>query len=246
MKQRTFIISIISVLLFLCLPTIAMAQDVIVKKDGGVIQSKVLKVTSSEVEYKKFSNQNGPIYTIKVSELISINYENGEIDKFGEAKAEETHVETVTPQTTFNQNPQQQYNDAELLRMYKYGGLDMDKGIRNAKRMKTIGVTCGSVILAGGIFLIILGDQWGVGDGNDGTPLFYSGIGLSCAGIACGTIFYCKGQSKLREYKRVQSTSLYQQKLSFGRQTNLTADVNVLSDNFTNQKTLGLGFHLNF
>ena len=58
------------------------AQDVIVKKDGSTILSKVLEVNTSDIKYKKFTNQNGPTYTINKYEIMSINYENGEKDDF--------------------------------------------------------------------------------------------------------------------------------------------------------------------
>ena len=60
----------------------ASAQDMVVKKNGTIIKAKVIKVGSSEVEYKKWTNQNGPIYTISVNELFAINYQNGEKDMF--------------------------------------------------------------------------------------------------------------------------------------------------------------------
>ena len=61
---------------------ITKAQDVIVKKDNSTIISKVTKIGETEIEYKKWSNLDGPIYTINRSEVISINYQNGEVDKF--------------------------------------------------------------------------------------------------------------------------------------------------------------------
>ena len=60
----------------------ASAQDMVVKKNGTIIKAKVIKVGSSEVEYKKWTNQNGPIYSISVNELFAINYQNGEKDMF--------------------------------------------------------------------------------------------------------------------------------------------------------------------
>ena len=62
------------ILLFLLLlsATSAFAQDVIVKKDGSTILSKVLKITANEVEYKKYSNQNGPTYTIAKAEIMRV------------------------------------------------------------------------------------------------------------------------------------------------------------------------------
>ena len=59
-----------------------LAQDVIVKKDGSTILSKVLEVNTSEIKYKKYSNLDGPTYTILKTELLSINYKNGESEKF--------------------------------------------------------------------------------------------------------------------------------------------------------------------
>ena len=55
-----------------------LAQDVIVLKDGSTIISKVYEVNKSEIKYKKHSNLNGPQYTIRIKDVMSINYENGE------------------------------------------------------------------------------------------------------------------------------------------------------------------------
>lgn len=62
--------------------TALVAQDVIVRKDGSTIISKVLEVNQSDVKYKKHSNLNGPTYTINKSDILSINYENGEKEKY--------------------------------------------------------------------------------------------------------------------------------------------------------------------
>ena len=71
------------------------AQDVIVKKDGSVIQSKVVEITSDVIKYKKFTNLDGPTYSVSVSEIMSINYENGETEKF-ESKVFESPMEKKT------------------------------------------------------------------------------------------------------------------------------------------------------
>ncbi len=60
-----------------------MAQDVIVKKDGTTIQSKVMEINGVEIKYKKWSNQEGPMYSIIRSEVNSINFQNGEVELFG-------------------------------------------------------------------------------------------------------------------------------------------------------------------
>ena len=58
------------------------AQDVIVKNDNSTILAKIIKVSASEIEYKKWSNIDGPTYVINISDVIRINYENGDSDIF--------------------------------------------------------------------------------------------------------------------------------------------------------------------
>ena len=65
----------------------ASAQDLIVKKDGSVIKAKVTKIGTSEVEYKKWSNQDGPQYSIAVADILAINYQNGEKETFENVSA---------------------------------------------------------------------------------------------------------------------------------------------------------------
>lgn len=76
----------------------AYTQDVIVCNDGTTILSKVIEVSSSSIKYKKYSHLNGPLYTIDVSKIVSINYESGERDCFNtisEKQKEETPVDHI-------------------------------------------------------------------------------------------------------------------------------------------------------
>ena len=71
--------------LFLLLSsTLLKAQDVIVTSDGSTIICKVIEVGTSEVKYKKISNLDGPLYSILISDINTINYENGEKERYGE------------------------------------------------------------------------------------------------------------------------------------------------------------------
>ena len=74
-------------LLLVALSASTYAQDVIVKKDGSTILSKVLEIGSTEVKYKKQSNLDGPTYTLSTADILSINYENGEKETFENAAA---------------------------------------------------------------------------------------------------------------------------------------------------------------
>ena len=80
-KEKTMKNLLLFIVLF-CTSLITMAQDVIVKKDGSIIQSKVMEINGVEIKYKKWSNQEGPMYSIIRSEVNSINFQNGEVELF--------------------------------------------------------------------------------------------------------------------------------------------------------------------
>lgn len=82
MKKKLFV-----AFFALCVTHIS-AQDVIVKKDGSTILSKVIEVNNSDVKYKKHSNPKGPTYTIAKSKILAINYQNGDKDTFDDQQSE--------------------------------------------------------------------------------------------------------------------------------------------------------------
>lgn len=81
---------IMATLFLLSMVGMATAQDVIVKTDNSTILSKVLEITNTEIKYKKWSNQDGPTYSIDRSEVTSINYQNGEVETFTVAKNDQS------------------------------------------------------------------------------------------------------------------------------------------------------------
>ena len=71
MKKVLFII--VALMAF----NVSNSQDIIIKKSGDEIKSKIFEVTSTDVKYKNFDNQNGPLYTISKADIFVIKYENG-------------------------------------------------------------------------------------------------------------------------------------------------------------------------
>jgi hypothetical protein len=61
------------------------AQDIITKSNGEELKVKVLEVTQNEVKYKRFDQQDGPIFTISKSEIFMLKYQNGSKDIFSES-----------------------------------------------------------------------------------------------------------------------------------------------------------------
>ena len=116
------------------------AQDVIVKKDGSTILSKVLEVNQGEIKYKKYSNLEGPTYAIDKSEIITINYENGEKDTFDNTTL------SVSTSSSLSQRLLKKIPDArnaELLSLYNTIYQPTKKVKCNDKAAKHCGVIVG-------------------------------------------------------------------------------------------------------
>ena len=134
----------------------ASAQDMIVKKDGTVIQAKVMKVGTSEVDYKKWSNQNGPQYSIAVADILAINYQNGEKETFDNVSAQPEASKPAAQPTGMTQVTVETLsaeanaaNDAAIEKYNQIYDTDVNevKKNGNAKRaFMRLGVTEGSVL----------------------------------------------------------------------------------------------------
>ena len=58
------------------------AQDIIIMRNGDEVQAKVEEVGQTEIKYKKFSNLEGPSYSVSKAQVFMIRYENGQRDVF--------------------------------------------------------------------------------------------------------------------------------------------------------------------
>lgn len=58
------------------------AQDTIRKNDSTAIAARIYEITDAEIKYRKFSNPDGPIYSVKKSDVSYIVYQNGEKETF--------------------------------------------------------------------------------------------------------------------------------------------------------------------
>lgn len=212
-------------LLGIMIAAITMANDVITKKNGTTIQCKVTEVGSTTVKYKRATNLEGPNYTIDLTEINSIKYENGSVDNFGEQSV----IATNSGQRTMT--------DTELKKIF-----NQINNPHPGRKLRIVGYVLGGA----GISIMISG--WIVGahdkDGGDYSPepYFISGGSL----IAAGTMCYLLGINKKKRVERFNQVYLFQQDFQFGNNTLLTADVNMINDNITHDKSLGLGLRFTF
>lgn len=142
----------------------AFAQDIIICRNGDEISSKVLKISKTEIEYKKWANQDGPTYTLEKAEVFMIKYQNGEKDVFKEepaAQAVPTSNQTAQAAITNEQNSPESdetvlatpaANNAELIAQYNN---DIPEYVLRGKNQNkkagsniqgTLGVTAASIL----------------------------------------------------------------------------------------------------
>lgn len=71
------------IVIMMCFYSITIfGQDIIVLKNGGDIEAKVLEIRDNDIKYKKYSNLSGPTYTLAKNEIFIIKYESGDKDDF--------------------------------------------------------------------------------------------------------------------------------------------------------------------
>ncbi len=71
-------------IVFLLFAGAVFSQDYIYKKDGSDIAAKVVEITQDLIKYKQFDFQDGPVYSVKISEVNMIAYEGGRRERFNQ------------------------------------------------------------------------------------------------------------------------------------------------------------------
>jgi len=66
-----------AVFVFACGVFSVHAQDLIVLRDGSMIEAKITEISAVEIRYKRFDNLDGPTVILPAANVMSIRYENG-------------------------------------------------------------------------------------------------------------------------------------------------------------------------
>ena len=189
---------------FIALTYVCFAQDVIITKDSKKINAKVTEVNVSDIKYKKFDNLDGPIYTILKSNIVSILYQNGQVEAF-ESTSQSSQARSSSPiqtsQGTANiQNfsfSNMQKDDPMLYRQYSTG--------RKQSAFGSFMLIFGGAMCIGGVAAIAFGEE----DEVVGAGLAFSVAGGICAtaGIPLVIIGGTKKNNALNEYRRKYNTT---------------------------------------
>lgn len=148
-SNKVFVILIIA----LSVLQVCHAQDVIVLKDGSTILSKVTEVGKTELKYKKWSNIDGPNYVLSISDILSINYQNGEKEIFSDIQKENkfNNSDHKNSSNTIKTNckVKPEANNSELINAYN-SIISFNKENESKKNANyglcKFGVTCNSVL----------------------------------------------------------------------------------------------------
>lgn len=188
-------------------------------------------MTQSEVEYKKFNNQNGPTYSISTKDLQCINYQNGTKDTFVS--------QNYNPNIVTNETATQFSNDQQLLAIY-----NAKNPIKKSKTLKTIAWVGAPVVMICGAILAnnIAGYDW-IGDNLNVVSI---PIGLAAGAAWWAGFYYSAKRIEKQSSFSVQSSPIYQQEFEIGKNDRLMVGVDMLKDNTRKNQTLGLGVSYNF
>lgn len=222
---------------------VGFAQDVIVMKDGSTVLAKVLKITKTEVTYKKYNNLQGPEYTMSISDIVSINYENGTKEDFNPVVSQtevqsSTDIFTTDVKTSDIFTSNVKTSDQDLLRSYK-GYSDISAKI---KKRRLIGWIGGGALFVVGAALIITD----INDFPGEEPFILLGCCFAGAGVG-----WCIGwniaANKLKKgldpYTQVP---LFEQDVFTGKNSKLVAGVDALRVGKMNHSTYGVGLNLKY
>lgn len=197
------------------LPLSAFAQDVIICRNGDEITSKILKISKSEVEYKKWTNPDGPTYTLEKADIFMIKYQNGEKDVFKDAPsapstAEREQSSSSDSHTESSQTPSEPIpakaaaDNAELIAQYNNDGHEYirknpeKKSTKNADAViGTLGVTSSSILSTEDIEI----------------SLVHEGAAVGASGRSIGDEYYSKRDDDWHSYEYAFLGSTYSIKI---------------------------------
>lgn len=122
--------SLIFCVCLFCIAINVFADDTIVLRNGDFINAIVTEVSANQVKYKKASNPDGPIYIIDVSDVLSIKYTNGDVDKFEKSSSKS---DINPPQNTVVEATPAEDNEEDKAKYSALPKLNLKKSNKKSK-----------------------------------------------------------------------------------------------------------------
>ena len=229
----------------------ASAKDVITKTDGTKIDAKVEEVTESVIRYRKISNPTGPIYSIAITSISSVQYENGTVDSFVDSSSvtsssslsDEELIKYVEGQGLDNPTSNN-LSDADLLKLY--GGDDISNN-RISKFRKIGWIGGGSIFLAGTAVGLILWGLWDFDSSDFPTCGAIIGSSLAVGAIWCvGFNLKANSMQKQAQMMRGYTVPVFEKNFKIDDSNSFTAGISVIGNQYHHDHGLGFSIGINF
>ena len=94
---------LLTISVLLCLITQGISQDVIIKRNGTEIQTKIIQITDDFIKYKDYSFLDGPLRSLYISEVFMVVYENGQRERFDQITEVEKQPQKESQKTQTNE-----------------------------------------------------------------------------------------------------------------------------------------------
>ena len=229
----------------LCLMTMAgvQAQDIIVLNDGTAILSKVEEVGETAIKYRKYSNMEGPVYSVSKESVQSITYQNGEKENYTLLNGDSITNPSLTGSSVVVRNTTTALTMDNIMRIEQ----QIEKLETSGRRRKVWGMICA---IEGGLSLVTAFTFWGLDSREESSveglidyvpELFIEG----CFFTFVGGSLLVSSASKYKKAETLRSSLAYSHDIEFGNCV-LSPTVNLLSDRQHHDSALGIGLSLKF
>ena len=205
------------------------AQDILQLKDGVKIEVKLIEVNESSIKYKRWDNLNGPTYTISITKVSSILYENGVFEEFDVDSTAKSDIAASIDNATTNVS-NSIYNSANSIAREIDNSVELRKGVllNQARVLRVSAIISIFASVGVGVAVGVCTDNYGF--------LAIPAVGLGCA-CACMGIAH----NKVRLAESIAMTNI-------GYDINDNFNLNLCHFNYVPEQShaLGVGVTMKF
>ena len=185
-------------------------SDLIIKRDSTKIEALIIEVNELTIRYKKYSDKEGPDFSLAKRDVASVIYGNGEVEQFAaapeiyfdEAPLPVTPYESDAPANRYRRGSVQSLDTRQLNFNYSF----YLKKAAKYKTMSVVGASLGSLMTIAGIITAsaAVRDMNAAGGSSSQAidSRFAGGVMLTTMGICAGIPLTIIGVVKHKSYNK--------------------------------------------
>lgn len=184
-------------------------SDLIIKRDSTKIEALIIEVNELTIRYKKYSDKEGPDFSLAKKDVASVIYGNGEVEHFAapeiyfdEAPLPVTPYQSDAPANRYRRGSVQSLDTRQLNFNYSF----YLKKAAKYKTMSVVGASLGSLMTIAGIITAsaAVRDMNAAGGSSSQAidSRFAGGVMLTTMGICAGIPLTIIGVVKHKSYNK--------------------------------------------